>query len=101
MPVFIFIKKVTKTSRGEDITIHFEKLPKENFILEPEWDYKNDFAWNLTGTQLAASFKELKNLLNSYDLYKNSIVMGPSVGTDAPYNLTDPARQVLQESVFV
>ena len=49
-----------------------------NPFKEPD-GFPNQFNTTISGAQIAEDYQTLKNLLNSNNLYKNSIIMGPSV----------------------
>jgi hypothetical protein len=65
------------------------------FFTEPEY-YLNNFNKSLTGEQIANAYRELRNLLNSNNLYKNSIIIGPSTSTYATA-LSSKEKKILDE----
>lgn len=46
-------------------------------LLEPN-DFRGLFNISLSGSQISHDYKVLGKLLSSYDLYKNSKIIGPS-----------------------
>lgn len=61
-------------------------------ILEPN-AYRHTFNYEVTGEQLADDFKKLRNILNKYPRYKNSLLVGPDITKPKLFN--EEPRQFL------
>ena len=66
----------------------------QNF-LEPEF-LQSLFGYSLTGAQIADSYHDLRNLLNSNSLFKNSKIIGPSILSRST-GLTSTEEQIFEE----
>lgn len=55
--------------------------------------YRHTFNYEVTGEQLADDFKKLRNILNKYPRYKNSLLVGPDITKPKLFN--EEPRQFL------
>ena len=54
------------------------------------------FGFSLTGAQIADSYRDLRNLLNSNSLLKNSKIIGPSISSRST-GLSSTEEQIFEE----